>query len=263
MKPAVKYAVMGGGALVLLFGSFATFAALSGQPLHKVALLKYFVSAPAEEKDPGTASKEPAPTETAHPASAEGAQPPAAEGTPTAATAEQTKAVEKTISVLGAFAMPSGFSVDELVDIQGELRKSTQEAKALLTRLKTRERDLDDREKDIDQRQKELSAMQKRLADKESELGMLKDEVDRDSSAREARDAASWKELSKFFEEGDAATLAKNLLKFSPMEAAKILRSLDDERASSLVNSLPTDKYAEYVQEYRAQGLKAGAKKKP
>jgi flagellar motility protein MotE (MotC chaperone) len=263
MKPAVKYAVMGGGALVLLFGSFATFAALSGQPLHKVALLKYFVSAPADSKDESTATREPAPAEGAHPAPAEGAKPPVAEGAPAATTEEQTKAVEKTISVLGAFAMPSGFSVDELVDIQGELRKSTQEAKALLTRLKTRERDLDDREKDIEQRQKELSAMQKHLADKESELGMLKAEVDRDASAREERETASWKELSKFFEEGDVATLSKNLLSFSPKEAAKILRSLDDERASSLVNSLPTDKYAEYIQEYRAQGLKAGAKKKP
>ena len=60
---------------------------------------------------------------------------------------------------------------------------------------------------------------------------MLSDEVTRDSEARNARDAASWKELSKFFEEGDPKDLAKNLLSFDPREAVKILHSLDDERA--------------------------------
>ena len=51
MTPPVKYALMGVGALLLLGGSFVTFAALSGKPLHEVAILKNFVKAPEKPAD--------------------------------------------------------------------------------------------------------------------------------------------------------------------------------------------------------------------
>jgi flagellar motility protein MotE (MotC chaperone) len=261
MKPAIKYAIMGGGGLLLLFGSFVTFAALSGQPLHKIAILKNFVKAPEEPADGSkapegeTANAQPENgTPGEKPANGEGAKP---------AGKEELKAVEKTVGVLGAFSLPSPFSADELTDLQHELRTSTQGAKSIRAKLERRERELDDRERDLDQRQQELTELRQKLAEKESELRMLSDEGTRDSEARNARDAASWKELSKFFEEGEPDTLAKNLLKFDPKEAVKILRSLDDERASAIVNALPTDKYHDYLEAYRAQTAKDGAKKKP
>ena len=263
MKPAVKYGMMGGGALVLLFGSFVVFAALSGQPLSKVALLKHFVSAPAdgEKKPAAPEATKPQPEAAAQaekPASHEGAK----------SSGAELKAVEHTASVLSVFSLPSPFSSDELTDLQHELRSASQGAKSRLSKIEQRERDLDDRERDLDQRQQELAELRKKLADKESELRMLSEEVARDSAARNARDAASWKEISKFFEEGDAADLAKKLVQFEPREAARILRSLDDERASSIVNALPTDKYHEYLEAYRAQATKDapgkdGSGKKP
>jgi flagellar motility protein MotE (MotC chaperone) len=262
MKPAVKYALMGVGGLSLLFGSFVTFAALSGQPMHKIAILKHFVTAPGAP-DAGPA-KTPA-DETAHaPAEAEaqGAKPAVAEGAK-AAGKEELRAVERSVGVLGAFSLPSPFSADELTDMQSELRSASQGAKARLAKIEQRERDLDDRDRDLDQRQQELSALMQKLQAKESELRMLQDEVTRDSEARNARDAASWKELAKFFEEGEPAELGKKLLSFDPKEAARILRSLDDERASVIVNALPSDKYHDYLEAYRAQSVKDGAKKKP
>jgi flagellar motility protein MotE (MotC chaperone) len=255
MKPAVKYAIMGGGALVLLFGSFVTFAALSGQPLSKVAILRNFVGgAGADETkklEPETAKAE---AEAAPPASREPAHAPA--GT-------ELKAVEHTASVLSVFSLPSPFSSDELTDLQHELRSASQGAKSRLSKIEQRERELDDRERDLDQRQQELSELRQKLAEKESELRMLSDEATRDSAARSARDAASWKELSKFFEEGDPADLAKKLLSFDPREAARILRSLDDERASAIVNALPAEHYHDYLEAYRAQTAKDGGTKKP
>jgi len=41
------------------------------------------------------------------------------------------------------------------------------------------------------------------------------------------------------------------------------LHSLDDERASALVNALPADKIHDYLEAYRAKTVKNGAKKKP
>ncbi|MBK7642814.1 MAG: hypothetical protein IPJ19_07130 [Planctomycetes bacterium] len=66
---------------------------------------------------------------------------------------------------------------------------------------------------------------------------MLSAEVD-DSAARNATDAASWKEISEFFEEGDPKDMAGKLLAFAPPRGGQDLRSLDDERASALVNAL-------------------------
>ncbi len=254
MKPAVKYALMGGGGLVLLFGSFVTFVALSGQPLHKIAVLNLFVKAP---EDPGEAA--PKPPEGEHP----GAQPVAATQGEKPTTKEDVKAVEQTIGVLGAFSLPSPFSTDQLTELQQQLSRGTKDLKARLAKVEQRERELDDRERDIEQRQLELSEMQKKLVETESGQRMEAEENKRDSSAREARESASWKALSKFFEEGEPAELAKKLLSFDRKEAAKILHALDDERASAIVNALPADKYHDYLDAYRAESSRDEAKKKP
>ena len=254
MRPALKYTLMAGGGLVLLFGSFVTFAALSGQPLHKIAVLKLFVPPPDAPRE-STPHEPEGEAPAAQPASTAQAEKPLAK--------EDVKAVERTIGVLGAFALPSPFSTDELTDLQQQLGRGNKDLKARLAKVEQRERELDDRERDVEQRQLELTELRQKLAEKESELRMLSDEVTRDSEARNARDAASWKELSKFFEEGEPKDLAKNLLSFEPREAVKILHSLDDERASALVNALPADKIHDYLEAYRAQTVKNGAQKKP
>lgn len=261
MKPAVKYALMGGGGLVLLFGSFVTFAALSGQPMSKIAILKNFVKAD-EPKDSGSKTHEPE-TAGTHPDSGTEPREPEHPSGEKPVAKETTKAVEQTIGTLGAFALPSGFSADELGSLQQELRNNLRDAKSRLEKIESRERDLDEREKDLDQRQKELTEMRQRLLEKETDLRMLSDEVTRDTKAREARENASWKSISKFFEEGEPADMAKNLVHYDPKEAAKILHSLDDERAAAIVNALPQEKYKEYSEAYRAQSIKEGANKKP
>ncbi len=263
MKPAVKYALMGVGGVALLFGSFVTFAALSGTPLHEVAIIKNFVKAPApgEEHAPGDATKtaeKPADpgehaSETA--ASAKGEHEAKSTGKPDA------KAVEASVGVLGAFSLPAPFSADELGDLQRELREARSGAKERLAKIEEREHALDDYERALDQRYKELAELRQKLEKKELDLSLREDEVKRDLDARSAREAASWKELAKFFEEGEPKDLAKNLASYDPRDAVKILRSLDDERASAIVNALPPEKYHEYLEAYRAQTTKEGGKK--
>jgi flagellar motility protein MotE (MotC chaperone) len=262
MKPAVKYVVMGGGALVLLFGSFVTFAALSGQPMHKIAILRNFVKAPDAPKDDGAHEAEAEPASVQPEPGQQGSSHSGGE-TAQATGKESLRAVERAAGMLGAFALPSPFSADELTDLSYKLTTGNKNLEARQRRIEQRERDLDDRELDLDQRQQELSELRQKLLEKEGELRMLSDEVARDTAARNARDAASWKELSKFFEEGEAEDLGKKLLSFTPAEAAKILRSLDDERASSIVNALPPARYKDYLDAYRDLSVKDGAQKKP
>jgi hypothetical protein len=41
-------------------------------------------------------------------------------------------------------------------------------------------------------------------------------------------------------------------VQFEPEEAARILRALDPQRASALVNALPAERYREFLDAYRA-----------
>jgi flagellar motility protein MotE (MotC chaperone) len=260
MKPAVKYALMGGGSLVLLFGSFVTFAALSGQPMHKIAILKNFVKAPESPMDGGSkGGDKPLPPDATAKNGGSETQP-----DPSKIPAVKDKqALEASVGVLGAFSLPTGFSADELTDLKRELRNASKGAKERLAKIEQRERELDDRERDLDQRYVELSEIRKQLEAKELEIGASEAEIKRDASARDEREKAGWKTLAKFFEEGEPADMAKNLVSYGPGEAAKILHSLDDERATAIVNALPADKYHEYLEAFRLLTVKDGAKKQP
>lgn len=255
MKPAVKYAVFGAGGLLLLGGSFVVFAALSGTPLHEVAILKNFVAAPAEGDDTSKHAPEPehaAPesehaSETKH-ADAEPMKPRLSPG--------DGRALEANVGVLSAFMLPSPLSAGELSELQQSLRDTNTDAKKRLERIVSRERELDEWEHSLDERTKELQELRRVLERKELDITLREDEVKRDESAKNARETQSWGELAKFFSEGDPEDLAKKLVLFDPKEAVRILRALDDERAAALVNALPADKYHAYLEAYRASAPK-------
>jgi flagellar motility protein MotE (MotC chaperone) len=252
MKPAVKF---GAGGLVLLGGSFVVFAALSGTPLHEVAILKNFVAAPAEGEDTPKHAPEPehaAPesehaSETKH-ADAEPLKPRMSPG--------DSHALEANVGVLSAFMLPSPLSAGELSELQKSLRDTNNHAKKRLERIVSRERELDEWEHSLNERTKELQELRRVLERKELDITLREDEVKRDESAKNARETQSWGELAKFFSEGDPEDLAKKLVLFDPKEAVRILRALDDERAAALVNALPADKYHAYLEAYRASAPK-------
>lgn len=267
MKPPVKYALLGAGALLLLAGSFVTFAALSGQPLHEVAILESFVKAPAAtdegEKD-DRATKRPidehGESEHARPAASDPAPDSGAAAGHTAGdhatapsmTSSERRALEANVGVLGTFMLPSPFSAEQLGDLQQALHEANADAKRRLERIAMRERELAEWEHALEVRNEELQKLRALLEGKELELSLLADEVKRDESAKSAREQQSWAELARFFSDGDPEELAKKLVLFEPKEAVRILRALDDERASLLVNALPPDKYHAYLQAYRA-----------
>lgn len=264
MKPPVKYALMGVGALVLLAGSFVTFAALSGQPLHKVAILKNFVKAPPEpdeEKSDEHATKSSdehadedhgSKTADAHEKPSSGGEHGSSEHTPPSMTPSERRALEANVGVLGTFMLPSPFSAEQLNELQTALHTANADAKRRLERIATREQELAEWEHALELRNDELQKIRALLERKELELSYREDEVKRDESAKSAREQQSWAELARFFSEGDPEEMAKKLVLFEPKEAVRILRALDDERASLLVNALPPDKYHTYLQAYRA-----------
>lgn len=251
MKPAVQYALIGVGGLVLLGGSFITFSALSGAPLHEVAILKHFVAAPEQADEPESSGSKSADGDAEH--TDEPVAKEAGAHAPSPSKAEQ-RAIAANVGVLSAFSLPAPFSADELSNLQTSLRGATDEAQKRLQRAEARERELAEWEHALEQRKDELQELRRLLEKKELELSMREEEVSRDTRAKEERDQQSWADLARFFAEGDPEDLARKLVLFEPKEAVRILRALDDERAGALVNALPADKYHEYLQAYRAAG---------
>lgn len=243
MKSIATAVLMGVGGLGLFGGAFVGFAAMSGTPLHQIAFVKGFVRAPdaPPPTHDSTASVEP---EHAPPADELPHAPP------------DKKTLDASIGVLGSFLLPSPMSATELGGLQQELHEVVSDAKARLERIREREEKLDEWEKTLDSRFASLKALQASLDKHDLEITLREEELKRDESAKTERDAQSWKELAKFFEEGEASKLAAKLMQFEPKEAVKILLALDDERASQIVNALPPDKYRAYLDAYRGQAHK-------
>jgi len=251
MNNAAKYALLAGGGLVLTFGSFVTFAALSGAPLHEVALLNAFVPAPAAS---GT-DRETADEDRSAPVTA---STPAAGLATTAQTERQpsARAIEASMGALGAFVIPAPYSSEEFNELQKELRDGQKSLRERMARIEARERSLDEWEQSLQQRFDELNEMREQLVQRETELGLRESEAKRDLESSKATEQQSWKDLAKFFEEGDPADLSGKLAGFQPDEAARILHALPDERASELVNALPAEKYHAYLAAYRVRSSK-------
>jgi flagellar motility protein MotE (MotC chaperone) len=244
MNAIAKYAALGLGGLALATGSFVTFTALSGAPLHEVALLKNFVSEPPAKPEP-----EPSVAPTSQ-------QQEPSKPLVTGERQPSVKAIEASMGALGAFVLPAPYSTQELDELQRELREGHKTLRERITRLEAREQSLQEWEQSLQARYDELNQIRSMLEKRELELSLREEEAKRDLDSSRSTEEQSWKELAKFFEDGDPADLAKKLASFPPEDAVKILRSLGDERAGELVNALPAEKYHAYLMAYRNQASK-------
>ena len=237
MKTALTWIAACTGGAALFTASFVGFARLGGAPLSGVPLLGRFVEADA--RAPGE-----------HAATApEGAEGAADEEH--REQAQQRAAALASGEVLASFLVPSPFTTAELDELQRELRTALAESRDRLARLEAREAELADWERGLAERRDELVALQASIEKAARELDVRGAEVASEKRARAEQEARSWAELARFFSEGDPEELASKLAQLEPAKGARILRALDEERASALVNSLPADKYQAYLEAYR------------
>jgi len=240
-----KFALLGVGGATLFVGSFVGVALVSGKRAHEIPLLKNFSKPePRHEDAAKPVAKQPEHPETAPDPKLEPKHDPR----------EASQHAPLSASVLGAFVMPAPFTSAELEEMQSKLRALNEQAEKLVATLEKRQTELDERESALDGREKELQALKAGLDRGMNELNMRHKEVASEQSVdatAAAKDAKSWKEVVRFFEEGEPEELAKKLATFEPEEAAKILRGLEDERAIALVNALPMEKYKPVLEAYR------------
>lgn len=228
--------VLGGGGLFA--GSFVGFAVLSGRPLRDIPLLSRFSNEPVQ---PFVIP--PRPVDTFEDGS---------DAEQVAETAVPEKVVPTaTASVLGAFLLPAPFSSDELADMQARLAARVAEAEKSLAEAQVKASALDERERALLGREAELQKLKEELDTRTRDLIVRELELKRDADATVVQEQQSWVEIARFFQEGEPEELGKKLSTFEPLNAARILRHLDDERAIAIVNALPPDKYKSFLDAYR------------
>ena len=233
MNRIIELAVLGVGGLSLLLVAFLGFAAMSGAPLSELALI-----GPLFE-EPETA---PTKDELESISSVGGAS--QIYNTP-------QQVVEANMRLLGAYALDSPFTADELQTLAVELKSSK-------LRLEEHQKALDEREKALGEREElvshqfgTLTSLKQELERFEADLTLRASEVERDES-EQAESMPELAGVSKLFEKGAADELVDRLMKFEPEEAAFILSKLDAKRSAELLNAVPADQWMDYATAFSA-----------
>lgn len=236
MNSALKLAALTLASVTVFCGSFVLFAALSGAPMHEIALIGDWFEAPGPAQD-----ADPLPTDLTSQLEAD--------QRPT------RQVVAEATSPLAAFLVPSPFTTEQLESLQGELKLRLEATRELQQELRDREQELALREEHLEERWQEMERIRNSLLEQDLDLEQRKDELDRDARAQAERERASWQSMAKVFSDGKPKDLVQDLVLFAPDEAARILRALPEERASELIRELPRDRYLEYAEAYRKAAL--------
>jgi hypothetical protein len=228
-KVKIAWGVAAG--LTLFAGAFVGFALMLGVPLSKVFSIARETDGEGRTATVDGNSLEPAlekqPAEPARPAG---------------------------LGLLDVFQIQAPFSGDELQRLADELKRKLRELDLQRTALTEHEQRVVRRAELLDEQYAELQSLRARLDEWNSELAQRQAEVERDESARSARDQASWAALGKLFADGDAAELGERLASYPPEEAAKVLHTLKPARAKELLDGLAADKWKDYAEAYRKGG---------
>jgi flagellar motility protein MotE (MotC chaperone) len=238
MSSILKTALIFVGGTGLFAGSFVGVALVTGHSLREIPLLSKLSN---ERVPPFVVPPHPVATTDDEPEPEEAPEKPALATIRPPATA----------SVLGAFVLPAPFSSEELADMQARLSNRLAEVEKSTAAAHEKERSLDERERALVGRETELQKLKDDLDLRTKDLIVRELELQRDAEATVAQEQQSWVEVARFFQEGEPAELGKKLSTFEPLNAARILRQLDDERAIAIVNALPPDKYKAFLDAYR------------
>ena len=233
MNKLLKIGLLSVGGLLLFSATFVGVSALSGAPMHEVAVIGSFFPQPEEGEE--VASTE--------------AGPDVEQKDPVQSGKE---AIERQAGVLGVFSMPSPFNAGELRTLENELRAKFRENRDVADALRARELELDEWEKTLQEKYQELADLRTKLEELESSLELRFAELERDEAAKKSRELAGWKAMAAVFASAEPKTAAVMLAEESPEDAATILRELEPKQASDILLLVqPAALRKQFMDEYR------------
>ncbi len=223
---------------------FVGFAAISGTPLNEVALIGEFVAAP-EAGDEDIAHED-------EPASDENADQPK--------EPEHAPVVQSGLGMLSTWSLPSPFSSQELEELVDEIKTERLELDQREAQLALRESEIQEQEGLLAEKTATLGNMRKELEVYEGALATREFEVRRLEEEADERADLRWSQVGGVFAALDPEEAGQRLGQYSPAEASRILRAMDDEKAVEILNQLQGDRWKEYVDAY-TQASKTTASK--
>lgn len=233
MNKFLKFGLLGLGGLLLFLATFVGVAALSGAPMHEVAVIGSLFPQPEENEE--LAGVE--------------VTPEVKQGDP---VENGKQAIERQAGVLGVFTMPSPFNAADLRSLETELRAKFRENRDVADSLRARELELDEWEKTLQEKYQELADLRTKLEELESSLELRFAELERDEAAKKSRELAGWKAMAAVYSSAEPKTAAVMLAEESPEDAATILRELDPKAASDILLLVqPAALRKQFMDEYR------------
>jgi len=257
MNPFVKSSLLSLGGVVLFAGAFVGFAKLRGAEWHEIAVIGAFFPKPPEgEPDPSLAEAD---HESGHEPGATAEVPPVArEHEPARKPPPEVRSAR--LSLLDAFSLESPYTSSQLQALADSLEAKNREAEQRLAAIAEQEQLIADRMEALNEHQGALQELRAKLERMQEELRVRSEELEKDSSLRETREAEEWRARGKLFEEGEAEQLAKRLLAYAADDAAKILVTLEPERARELLDALPEAQWQAYAEAYSEATARASAR---
>jgi predicted RNase H-like nuclease (RuvC/YqgF family) len=157
---------------------------------------------------------------------------------------------EQKADLFSIFQLESPYSADELRALVDGLKAKNQDAERRLAELTAKEELIRDRLDTIAEREKALERIKTELDQKERELVAREDEVKSEEQKKTDSEEKSAKALGALFGDGDVEVLAPRLASYGSKEAARILVTLDPERAKELLDALPQARWREFAEAY-------------
>lgn len=242
MNKVATYSLIGAGALALFSAAYIGFAKMHGAPMHELPVFGALF--PAPEKP----AESEAPVGDEHASAATEPAPPEHTEAPKPAPAAQLR--EQKADLFSMFQLQSPYSADELRALVDGLKTKNQEAERRLAEMTAKEELVRDRLETIAEREKSLERIKTELDQKERELTAREEEVKSEEQKKSDSEEKSAKALGALFGEGEVEVLAPRLASYGAKEAARILVTLDPERAKELLDALPQARWREFAEAY-------------
>ncbi len=240
MNHVLKILAYGIGGFVLLVGSFVTFSALTGTPMHEMkAVGKMFPEQVVVEETDSTMLPD---------AEVEMAQD----------KRSPRQLFDNAASPLSAFTLADPFSAEELRALEETLMTKLDEVAERAKDLALREQELEADRQHLEDRYKELESLRTALLEQDANTEAAGQEVDRDREILNEEKEETYKQMSTLFvdtEPEDAASLLHSL--YGPEKAAKVLIHLEPDRVRDIVTALrvidqnDTIRYVQALQDLR------------
>ncbi|MEM1449191.1 MAG: hypothetical protein AAF957_19160 [Planctomycetota bacterium] len=234
MNHILKIIAYGLGGLALVVGSFVTFSALTGTPMHEMKAVgsMFPEHVEAEVTDESTML-------------------PDAEAEREADVRSPRQIYESAASPLGAFALQDPFSAEELRALERTLQTKLDEVARRARELDQREQQLEDDRRHIEDLYEQMVTLRTSVLEETADNEAATDELSRDRRVLEERESRTYAQMASLFEDTKATEAARLLTSiYAPEEAARILVQLDDDRVRELIGAIHTilpDEARQYV----------------